>query len=310
MKGIISALVILLVCWMLGNTYCYVCEIKDLCGGQEAVAAPAPAPKPEPKPVATTGFMVKDGSSAIANSAQGPFFDRSGSNLQSNPNLDNALQQIGQYLKDNGEKALTITGKYLPSETNYSFSRNLGEARAKAIRGKILGAVSGLDKDRIDIAGLELADLKFNDAGKTNGGLDFVFSKYDGDAVKNRLTQFFTGVKTCLQGKPKNFYFDTGSNQIALDEEMRTYFRELREYLDYDKEASVTLTGHTDSAGDAAANRALGQKRADRIKQYLIDNGISALQISTASKGEDAPIADNNTDEGKALNRRVEIRLD
>ena len=112
-----------------------------------------------------------------------------------------------------------------------------------------------------------------------------------------------------LKGQGKNFYFDAGSNQIDLDAEMRTYFRELRQYMDYDKNAKVTLTGHTDADGDADGNRALGQKRAERILQYMAQNGMAAGQLSATSKGEDSPIADNNTPEGKAKNRRVEIRL-
>jgi outer membrane protein OmpA-like peptidoglycan-associated protein len=69
------------------------------------------------------------------------------------------------------------------------------------------------------------------------------------------------------------------------------------------------LEGHTDSDGDADANRKLGLDRANAVKAYLISKGIAADKITTTSSGEDKPIADNNTDDGKSLNRRVDMKI-
>ncbi|NJL11844.1 MAG: OmpA family protein [Microscillaceae bacterium] len=71
----------------------------------------------------------------------------------------------------------------------------------------------------------------------------------------------------------------------------------------------LELVGHTDDVGDADANLRLGQERADAVKAYLVSKGIPASQINTSSFGEEKPIANNNTEEGRSLNRRVEMRI-
>jgi OOP family OmpA-OmpF porin len=70
---------------------------------------------------------------------------------------------------------------------------------------------------------------------------------------------------------------------------------------------NVRIEGNTDSIGSDAYNMALGQRRADSVESYLVAQGISASRLSTASFGESKPVASNDTDEGRAQNRRVEL---
>jgi arylsulfatase len=73
----------------------------------------------------------------------------------------------------------------------------------------------------------------------------------------------------------------------------------------------LRITGHTDSTGDAAYNEELSMNRANAIKQALADRGIDAARLETLGMGEKQPVASNDTPEGQALNRRVElVRLD
>lgn len=73
--------------------------------------------------------------------------------------------------------------------------------------------------------------------------------------------------------------------------------------------SKVTIVGHTDSVADDAYNLDLSKRRAASVGQYL-SSKVAGLQMSTDGKGESEPIADNATDEGKAQNRRVEIRAE
>jgi len=71
--------------------------------------------------------------------------------------------------------------------------------------------------------------------------------------------------------------------------------------------AQFRLDGHTDSTGDAGANKTLSQQRADVVKAKMVADGIDAGRISTAGWGQEKPIASNDTEDGKARNRRTEL---
>lgn len=71
--------------------------------------------------------------------------------------------------------------------------------------------------------------------------------------------------------------------------------------------AQFRLDGHTDSTGDAGANKTLSQQRADAVKAKMVTDGIDAGRISTAGWGQEKPIASNDTEDGKARNRRTEL---
>lgn len=87
---------------------------------------------------------------------------------------------------------------------------------------------------------------------------------------------------------------------------------QLNDYVDYLKAhpaKRVKISGHTDNRGTHAHNLDLSQRRANTVKNYLIANGISADRIDAKGYSYDKPIAGNDTDEGRALNRRVEMDL-
>ncbi|GAA4399960.1 hypothetical protein GCM10023187_12570 [Nibrella viscosa] len=69
----------------------------------------------------------------------------------------------------------------------------------------------------------------------------------------------------------------------------------------------IELAGHTDNQGDFDKNLALSKQRADVIKQFLVKNGIAARRIQTRGYGGTRPVAGNNTEETRRLNRRVEL---
>jgi OOP family OmpA-OmpF porin len=71
----------------------------------------------------------------------------------------------------------------------------------------------------------------------------------------------------------------------------------------------VVVAGHSDSQGDANYNRDLSQRRADAVREYLVTAGVDENRISAKGYGEDEPIADNSTADGRRENRRVELRV-
>lgn len=75
-------------------------------------------------------------------------------------------------------------------------------------------------------------------------------------------------------------------------------------------DAQLVITGHTDNIGDAEANLALSEKRADAVAGVLQQFGLDRFRVRTVGKGESEPIADNNTATGRERNRRMEFRFD
>ncbi|MBK6289344.1 MAG: OmpA family protein [Gammaproteobacteria bacterium] len=70
---------------------------------------------------------------------------------------------------------------------------------------------------------------------------------------------------------------------------------------------SITVTGHTDSVGADTYNQSLSQRRADSVRNYLVERGVDGSKISAVGKGESSPTASNDTVQGRQLNRRVEL---
>lgn len=98
-----------------------------------------------------------------------------------------------------------------------------------------------------------------------------------------------------------------GSGQAQLTAKAAASVQALGIYLKAIGAGSAQVLGHTDSQGEADANRALSQRRADAVKAALADAGFSRSRISAEGQGEEAPVADNATAAGRAKNRRVEI---
>lgn len=101
-----------------------------------------------------------------------------------------------------------------------------------------------------------------------------------------------------------NFEFDsarlTSSSTAMLDQGVKILKRH--------SDLKVEIAGHTDSQGDETYNQGLSERRAQAVAEYLIAHGANAANISVKGYGESQPVADNGTKEGRAANRRVELR--
>ena len=97
---------------------------------------------------------------------------------------------------------------------------------------------------------------------------------------------------------------------FITDPQYSDYFNELQHYLQEHSEATILITGNTDSKGSDQYNRELGEERADYVSNDLVKKGLSASSMQTKSLGESNPIADNSTEEGRAQNRRTTIEIE
>ena len=140
----------------------------------------------------------------------------------------------------------------------------------------------------------------------------------DGDGVVNSADECpdtpagaLVDEKGCQQYLEKDvketLYVEFGLDKAEVRQtsypELERLAEEMRKY----PSANLVLEGHTDSTGAASYNKSLSKKRADAVKKVLVEEfNISTDRISTVGYGEEKPIADNGTSEGRAENRRVE----
>ena len=97
------------------------------------------------------------------------------------------------------------------------------------------------------------------------------------------------------------------SGGASLLPEARANLQRVVDFVQKDPSRSVLIEGHTDGSGSANANQVLSQRRAEAVRNALVEEGVDASRLSAAGVGEDRPVADNASDEGRAKNRRVEI---
>jgi len=80
-------------------------------------------------------------------------------------------------------------------------------------------------------------------------------------------------------------------------------------FMNENKNQKAALSGHTDSIGTDAYNQKLSERRTNSVRDYVVKKGVESGRISSQGFGESKPIADNKTKEGRAKNRRVEIKV-
>lgn len=100
-------------------------------------------------------------------------------------------------------------------------------------------------------------------------------------------------------------HFDTG--KATLQEDSAQVLGEIVKLLKQNPGLSLRVEGHTDNQGSAAANQALSEKRAQAVLAWLQSHGVNASRLTAVGFGQTKPVADNQTEEGRAKNRRVEL---
>jgi len=102
-------------------------------------------------------------------------------------------------------------------------------------------------------------------------------------------------------------YINFDTDKATIKPESKPAIDEIQKLLSGDPALKVVIEGHTDNSGAADHNKKLSEERAQSVKAALAANGIDAGRLQAKGLGQDKPIADNTTEEGKAKNRRVEI---
>ena len=144
----------------------------------------------------------------------------------------------------------------------------------------------------------------------TGGGIGYYM---DSQEAKLRKTLRASGVSVERDGNninlvmPGNITFVTNGHDLNADfyEVLDSVILVLQEF----EKTIIVAAGHTDSRGSNDYNQSLSERRANSVARYLLSKEVVEARIEAVGFGEDSPIADNATVEGRSLNRRVELSL-
>jgi len=139
---------------------------------------------------------------------------------------------------------------------------------------------------------------------------------YNWQAIRNKLSGATRGTGTQITEQPdgslklnipSSVTFDT--NSYAVKPSFVGVLGQVAQTLNQNPEVIAQVVGHTDSTGNPSYNQTLSVNRAQSVVNTLVQDGVAAPRLSAQGMGANQPIADNNTEAGRAANRRVEIYL-
>lgn len=197
--------------------------------------------------------------------------------------------------------ALFLSGCANMSETQQGTAKGAGIG---AVAGAVIGAATGGSKGAATGAVL---------GGAVGAGGGYLWSKrmQDQKAAMERAT-VGTGVAVSQTADnrlkldiPSDISFATGRSDVSSS--FGPILNQFATSLNQNPVTTVTIIGHTDNTGSDAVNNPLSIDRANSTRNYLVARGVGGNRIATDGRGEREPVADNNTSQGRAKNRRVEI---
>lgn len=195
--------------------------------------------------------------------------------------------------------ACTTTDQY----GNVTQNRTGTGVLAGAAAGALLGTLAGGDDRRNALIGAGVGALA---GGAVGNYMDRQEREFRERLRESGVTVRRVGDELVLI-MPGNLTFPTDSAQIQP--RFGPVLNDVADVLQTYPATYVDIIGHTDSVGSAEYNQTLSERRASSVASALIQRGVLSDRLYVAGMGETMPIASNETDEGRAANRRVEIRI-
>lgn len=191
-----------------------------------------------------------------------------------------------------------------PDTGQQTLSKGGGGALAGAGAGALLGALLGGRNNRAEV-------LIGTGIGALAGGA--IGNYMDKQERELRARTAGSGIEVERQGDEINLKLPSGIsfdfNSATVKPEFRPALDQVAQTLASYQSTFVDVSGHTDSVGTVQVNQRLSEQRAASVADYLSYQGVNRARIATRGYGKSMPIATNDTDEGRAMNRRVEIKI-
>lgn len=200
--------------------------------------------------------------------------------------------------------ALLLSSCETVQNSNHQQRGTVVGTAAGAVLGGILG--NNVGKGGNAPAGAVLGGIIGGVAGNVIGGkMDKQAKEIKETLPGAEVERVGEGIKVTLPESIVNFAFDSSE----LTPTAKTNLDKLSEVLVNNPDTNINVYGHTDSKGSDDYNLALSGRRAAAVKSYLISKGVAGSRLYTMGVGEKEPVAGNDTDAGRAQNRRVEFAI-
>lgn len=177
------------------------------------------------------------------------------------------------------------------------------QAQARYLEDQRKELTEAREKARLDSRTLE-ADLAKNEAERAKGDADY--ARKQAEELQRQIAEL--NAKATERGLVVtlgDLLFETGKSD--LKEGAVVNLAKLSAFLTQYPDRTVAIEGHTDSVGSDDYNLSLSQRRASSVQQFLIGQGIAANRMTAVGKGENFPVASNDSASGRQMNRRVEV---
>ncbi len=149
--------------------------------------------------------------------------------------------------------------------------------------------------------------------GAVVGGAAGAIIGHQMDQQAKEIDQSIPGAKVERVGEGIQVTFESGLlfdfDSDVIKPTAAANLQELARSLNKFGNSNILIVGHTDSQGDDAYNMSLSQRRANSASAYLQSQGVPSTRVSTSGRGEAEPVASNDTEAGRAQNRRVEVAI-
>lgn len=305
---------LILVAWLGFGAYWNTCQIRCLCGEDSGSGQNIASGKVDISGLAdanTDKHLVKtedrvtrrpwsiedqEGNTLMKFPAS-PRFKHASSELNFDPGAESLPDSIYNYLLRNPEHFVEVTGFISGNEAKGSVSGSLAAERAQALKDLLVA--NGVNEDRILIAASESGSMAEENGDLLNGiGVKVMhMSEEMEEEVDKHIAQ-------------KVLYCEFNEIEFNPDPKLIEYASELGSYIERHPGETIYITGHTDDEGSSGANMWVGKKRARTVRDYFVSQGVPKKKMKISTKGEHAPVADNSTEEGQALNRRIEVVIE
>lgn len=252
--------------------------------------------------IAFTSLLILGGCASAPKTPEGAVEARAKlTQLQNDPTLASKVS-VAIRTADTAVKEAEIPrkDKALSDHLVFIAGREVDVAWAQAKTRQLEDQRAGLTEQR----NAERLDSRTREADQAR--LDADMAREDSDALRREIAEL--NAKETERGLVVtlgDMLFETGNSQLKGN--AAENLAKLSSFLKAYPDRTLMIEGHTDNVGSDDSNQSLSQRRAESVRMYLLEQGISNSRLGAYGKGESAPVASNDSVSGRALNRRVEV---